>query len=73
MMAAYEDSDFEKMEEIRRRCNDVVEDKATAEQLKAWYQQLCKRPCFHDEYLLAFNEPGCHLVDTDGQGVERIT
>ena len=41
--------------------------------LKAWYRQLCKRPCFHDEYLQAYNEPGAHLVDTDGQGVERIT
>ena len=41
--------------------------------LKAWYRQLCKRPCFHDEYLQAFNEPGTHLVDTDGKGVERIT
>jgi cation diffusion facilitator CzcD-associated flavoprotein CzcO len=41
--------------------------------LKAWYRQLCKRPCFHDEYLQAFNEPGAHLIDTDGKGVERIT
>lgn len=73
MMAAYEDSDFEKMEEIRARCNAVVEDQETAEHLKAWYQQLCKRPCFHDEYLKSYNEPGCHLVDTDGKGVERIT
>ena len=73
MMAAYEDADFEKMEEIRARCNAIVEDQETAEDLKAWYQQLCKRPCFHDEYLPAFNEPGCQLVDTDGQGVERIT
>ena len=40
--------------------------------LKAWYRQLCKRPCFHDEYLQAYNEPNCHLVDTDGKGVERI-
>ena len=72
MMAAYEDSDFEKMEEIRARCNKVVRDQDTAENLKAWYQQLCKRPCFHDEYLKAYNEPGCHLVDTDGKGVERI-
>ena len=73
MMAAYEDSDFEKMEEIRARCNAVVEDQQTADHLKAWYQQLCKRPCFHDEYLKSYNEPGCHLVDTDGKGVERIT
>jgi cyclohexanone monooxygenase len=73
MMAAYEDSDFEKMEEIRARVNKVVKDPLTAEDLKAWYQQLCKRPCFHDEYLLAYNEPGCQLVDTDGKGVEKIT
>ena len=73
MLAAFEDSDFEKMEEIRARVDAIVEDRETAEKLKAWYRQLCKRPCFHDEYLQAFNEPGAHLVDTDGQGVERIT
>ena len=73
MMAAFEDSDFEKMEEIRARVDTIVEDPDTAQGLKAWYRQLCKRPCFHDEYLQAFNEPGAHLVDTDGKGVERIT
>jgi cation diffusion facilitator CzcD-associated flavoprotein CzcO len=73
MMAAFEDSDFEKMEEIRSRVDTIVDDPATAEGLKAWYRQLCKRPCFHDEYLQAFNEPGTTLVDTDGQGVTRIT
>jgi cyclohexanone monooxygenase len=73
MMGAFEDSDFEKMEEIRARVDAVVEDPATAHNLKAWYRQLCKRPCFHDEYLQAFNAPGTHLVDTDGKGVERIT
>jgi cyclohexanone monooxygenase len=51
----------------------IVSDKATAQKLKAWYRQLCKRPCFHDAYLQAFNIPGVHLVDTDGKGVERIT
>jgi len=73
MLAAYEDSDFEKMEEIRNRVDSIVEDPETAQALKAWYRQLCKRPCFHDEYLDAYNEPGTHLVDTDGRGVERIT
>ena len=73
MMAAYEDSDFEKMEEIRARVDSVVTDERTAGDLKAWYQQLCKRPCFHDEYLQAYNEPGCQLLDTNGKGVERIT
>ncbi|TYB51791.1 NAD(P)/FAD-dependent oxidoreductase [Nonomuraea sp. PA05] len=73
MLAAFEDSDFEKMEEIRARVDAVVEDPETAHALKAWYRQLCKRPCFHDEYLQAFNEPGTRLVDTGGKGVERIT
>jgi cyclohexanone monooxygenase len=73
MLAAYETSDFEKMSEIRARVDAIVSDPATAEGLKAWYRQLCKRPCFHDEYLQAFNEPGVRLVDTGGKGVERIT
>ncbi|MEM7493343.1 MAG: NAD(P)/FAD-dependent oxidoreductase [Pseudomonadota bacterium] len=73
VMQAFEDADFEKMSEIRARCDDVVEDKETAANLKAWYRQLCKRPCFHDAYLQAYNEPGTSLVHTDGKGVERIT
>ncbi len=69
---AFEDSDDEKMTEIRARVDAIVADAQTADALKPWYRQLCKRPCFHDEYLQAYNEPGAHLVDTDGQGVERI-
>ncbi|MCC5952535.1 MAG: NAD(P)/FAD-dependent oxidoreductase [Acidimicrobiia bacterium] len=70
--AAFEASDDEKMCEIRARVDQIVADPATAEALKPWYRQLCKRPCFHDEYLQAYNEPGVQLVDTDGKGVERI-
>jgi cyclohexanone monooxygenase len=73
VMEAFEDSDFEKMTEIRARVDSIVEDPDTAQNLKAWYRQLCKRPCFHDEYLQSFNQPGTHLVDTNGKGVERIT
>jgi cyclohexanone monooxygenase len=73
MLKAFEDSDFEKMEEIRARVDTIVEDRSTADRLKAWYNQLCKRPCFHDEYLQAYNEPSTTLVDTDGKGVEAIT
>ncbi len=72
MQRAYEDSDDEKMEEIRARIDSIVADPATADALKPWYRQLCKRPCFHDEYLPAFNEPGVHLIDTDGRGVTAI-
>jgi len=73
IMAAFEQSDFQKMEEIRARVDAIVEDPATAQKLKAWYRQLCKRPCFHDEYLQSFNLTNVQLVDTDGKGVERIT
>jgi cyclohexanone monooxygenase len=71
--AIAEDVDFELMEEIRARVDSVVTDPRTAQRLKAWYRRLCKRPCFHDEYLDAYNRPNTHLVDTDGKGVERIT
>jgi cyclohexanone monooxygenase len=66
-------ADFEKMEEIRRRAQEIVDDPATAESLKPWYRQFCKRPCFHDDYLQAFNRPNVTLVDTDGRGIDRIT
>ena len=65
-------ADFQKMEQIRARVDAVVRDRATAEALKPYYNQFCKRPCFHDSYLDAFNLPTVHLVDTEGQGVERI-
>ncbi|MBV9046405.1 MAG: NAD(P)/FAD-dependent oxidoreductase [Alphaproteobacteria bacterium] len=66
-------ADFKKMESIRARAASVVKDPNTAEALKPYYNQFCKRPCFHDEYLATFNRPNVTLVDTDGKGVERIT
>ena len=66
-------ADFEKMEQIRARVESIVADPDTAEALKPYYRQFCKRPCFHDEYLDTFNRPNVTLVDTNGRGVERIT
>lgn len=66
-------ADYKKMESIRARCNAVVKDPETAESLKPWYNQFCKRPCFHDEYLDTFNRPNVRLVDTKGLGVTAIT
>jgi cation diffusion facilitator CzcD-associated flavoprotein CzcO len=66
-------ADFIKMEQIRARVDATVNDPATAAALKPYYNQMCKRPCFHDEYLETFNRPNVTLVDTDGRGVERIT
>ena len=66
-------ADYAVMEQVRARVDAVVKDRATAEALKPWYNRLCKRPCFHDEYLKTFNRPNVTLVDTQGQGVERIS
>lgn len=65
--------DFETMQALRDRVDVEVTDPTTAEKLKPWYGKHCKRVCFHDDYLAAFNEPNVHLVDTDGRGVDRIT
>ncbi len=67
-------ADFEKMNEIRARVDSVVRDPETAEALKPWYRQFCKRPCFNDDYLPTFNRPNVTLVDvSEAKGVERIT
>ncbi len=70
---ALERIDFEVMEAIRRRVEEVVEDPETAEKLKPYWSKHCKRVCFHDEYLPSFNRPNVHLVDTEGRGVDQIT
>ena len=66
-------ADFEKMEQIRSRVENIVSDPSTAEHLKPWYRQFCKRPCFHDDYLATFNRPTVELIDTDGLGVDCVT
>ena len=70
---ALERSDFETMEAIRRRIDEIVQDPETAEKLKPYWGKHCKRVCFHDDYLQAFNLPNVHLVDTDGCGVDELT
>ncbi len=66
-------ADYQKMNEIRTRVSSTVTDPETAEALKPWYGQWCKRPTFNDEYLPTFNRPNVKLVDTKGKGVERVT
>ena len=71
--ALAEIADFQKMNEIRGRISSTVKDEATAEALKPWFGQWCKRPTFNDEYLPTFNRPNVKLVDTGGKGVDRVT
>jgi cyclohexanone monooxygenase len=74
LAAQAELADFRKMNSIRKRVDDAVQDPGTAEALKPWYRQFCKRPTFNDEYLPTFNRPNVTLVDvSQTKGVERIT
>ena len=65
-------ADAARMREIRARIDATVTDPDTAERLKPYYSYLCKRPCFHDEYLPAFNRPNVTLLDTEGRGVDMV-
>ena len=67
-----ESIDYKVMDEHRRRVEQLVEDQDTAEILKPYYRYICKRPCFHDEYLSAYNNANVALVDCPA-GIERIT
>lgn len=68
-----ENANIDAMMRIHARIEEIVEDQATAEALKPWYMMMCKRPCFHEDYLPAFNRSNVHLVDTQGKGVTEIT
>lgn len=67
-------ADFDTMNRIRARIDDIVTDPGTAEMLKPWYRYMCKRPCFSDTYLQTFNRPNVTLVDTaDFGGITAMT
>lgn len=66
-------ADYEKMEQVRARVDSMVRDPTVANSLKPWYNQMCKRPCFHNDYLATFNRSNVTLVDTRGKGIEYIT
>jgi cation diffusion facilitator CzcD-associated flavoprotein CzcO len=68
-----ENANIDHMMRIHARIDQIVKDKATADALKPWYMFMCKRPCFHDEYLPTYNRPNVHLVDTHGKGITEIT
>src|SRR3984957_13347560 len=67
-----ENQNIEHQMRIHARVDEIVRDRATAEALKPWYMHRCKRPCYDDDYLPAFNLPNVHLVDTKGKGITEI-
>lgn len=69
-----ETMDYQVMERLRRRVDDIVEDKETAEALKPYYRIVCKRPTSNDEYYPAFNRPNVKLLDvSETRGLEAVT
>jgi len=58
---------------LRDRVEQEVSSPELAEALKPWYRFFCKRPTFSDRYLPIFNRPNVTLLDTKGNGVDRIT
>jgi cyclohexanone monooxygenase len=68
-----ENANIDAMMRIHRRIDEVVKNKETAQALKPWYMLMCKRPCFHNDYLPTFNRHNVHLVDTKGMGITEIT
>ncbi len=68
-----ENGNIDYMMRIHKRIDEIVKDPVTADALKPWYMFMCKRPCFHNDYLPSFNRPNVHLVDTKGKGVNKIT
>ena len=66
--------DIEVMNMRRARIDETVKDPVKAEKLKPWYNLFCKRPCFNDEFLHAFNQPNVDIVDVSGEGaITEIT
>ena len=67
-----ENGNIDYMMRIHKRIDSIVKNPETAEALKPWYMFMCKRPCFHNDYLPSFNRPNVHLVDTHGRGICEI-
>lgn len=74
LAARREAIDYRVMERLRRRVDEIVHDKETAEALKPYYRFLCKRPLSSDEFYPTFRRPNVQLIDvSDARGVERMT
>ncbi|KAJ5757322.1 uncharacterized protein N7511_006016 [Penicillium nucicola] len=65
--------DINRQGKIRHRVEATVTDPATSQLLKPWYPGWCKRPCFSDNFLQAFNKPNVKLIDTEGKGVQTVS
>jgi len=67
-----EELDYSIMDHHRHRVDQMVTDPAKAAIVKPYYRYLCRRPCFHDEYLVDLDRTNVTVVDCAG-GIERIS
>ncbi|GFF55244.1 LOW QUALITY PROTEIN: hypothetical protein IFM46972_10219 [Aspergillus udagawae] len=65
--------DRARQQRIRDRVHDIVQARTISNLLAPWYPGLCKRPCFHDDYLPSFNRPNVKLVDVRDHGISHFT
>ncbi|MFD1613280.1 flavin-containing monooxygenase [Sphingomonas tabacisoli] len=73
-MARRERVDFQVMERLRGRVEELVDDPADVEALKPWYRYQCKRPLSSDDFYPVFNRDNVELIDVSTtKGVERMT
>ena len=63
-------ADYKKTNTVR--VTDIVDDEKP-QNFAAPASSILQAPCFHDEYLDTYNRDNVTLVDTNGQGVERLT
>ena len=73
MLAAYEDSDFEKMEEIRARVDADRRGPRRRPAAEGLVPPAVQAAVLPRRVPAGLQRARRHLVDTDGQGVERIT
>ncbi len=65
-------ADMQLLMSAHRRIDSIVTDPAVADGLKPWFGYMCKRPCFNDEYLDAFNRENVTLAAAP-TGIDGIT
>ena len=73
MLAAFEDSDYEKMEEIRARVDAIVGTARPPRSSRPGIASCASARASTTSTCRPSTAPNTTLVDTDGKGVERIT
>jgi len=66
--------DHQVMERMRRRVDELVDDPVLANQLKPFYNFMCKRPLSSDAFYPAFNRDNVALIDvSETRGLQQLT